>query len=193
MLIYFLMAIFVCGMNIIPAFMPATWIVLTFFYIKFNLFFIPTVIIGAVMATAGRVLLSFVAKHYLRPFLSKNSQANYDALGSYFNRHKQLTIPAVLSYAFLPIPSNQVFIAAGLANFNILVISLAFFVGRLISYSFWVGVAANLTDNLENIFVHHYTNMWSVVVEMLGFVLLIILSRIPWKNILKEKDHPPKK
>src|SRR5437868_3953233 len=83
------------SMNLIPAFMPPTWAVLAFFYITFNLALLPTIIIGAVTATLGRICLALLARYYFRPFLSKAGRENYETLGFILHKHRKITIPII--------------------------------------------------------------------------------------------------
>src|SRR2546421_13102023 len=93
--LYVYLALVVFFMNTFPAFMPPTWIVLAFFYMHFHSSFLPTVLIGAICATLGRVTLAFLAKYYFRPFLPKSFYKNYTSLGTYFRTHQHFTIPFV--------------------------------------------------------------------------------------------------
>lgn len=181
---YIILASIILGLNIIPAFMPPTWTVLAFFVTKYNLLIIPTVLLGATCATLGRVILANISQRFFSKLFSKNSRENYESIGGYLNTHQKLTIPLVITYAFLPIPSNHVFIAAGLAKVNIKLLATSFFTGRLISYTFWVTLTQKLADNLEGIFSSYYSKAGTVAVEIGGLVLLYILGRIAWKKIL---------
>ncbi len=116
---YILLSSIVLGLNIIPAFMPPTWTILAFFVTKYDLQLIPVVILGAGFATLGRIILANISGKYFRRFFSDKSKANYASIGEYLNRHKKITIPLVVAYAFIPIPSNHIFIAAGLAKMRI--------------------------------------------------------------------------
>lgn len=109
-------------------------------------------------------------------------------LGKFVQSHENLTIPVIITYAFLPIPSNQMFIAAGLSGLNIRVIAFSFLVGRLISYTFWISAAHKLVDSLENIFSVHYSNFWAFVIQLIGFGIIILISKINWSKYLKVKS-----
>ncbi|MCL4366190.1 hypothetical protein M1437_03100 [Patescibacteria group bacterium] len=182
---YVLLATLVFGINVIPAFMPPTWTVLAFFVTKYDLQIIPVVLLGASFATLGRILLAKLSEKYFRRFLSEDSKSNYDSIGEYLNSHKKLTIPLVIAYAFLPIPSNHVFIAAGLAKVKIKPLAISFFIGRLISYTFWVSLTQRLSDNLEGIFSNHFSKIGSIAIEIIGLLILYFLGKIAWKKILK--------
>lgn len=179
---YILLAALIFGINLFPAFMPPTWTILAFFAIRYHLNLFALVIIGATMATCGRIGLYTLSKRQIQPRLSKKTKDNYQALGNLLDNHKRLTIPALFGYAFLPIPSNQVFIAAGLANFSLRILASCFFVGRLISYSFWVSLSHHVSDNLETSLVHHYSHWKTLVMEILSLFILVIISKIPWQK-----------
>jgi len=132
--------------------MPPTWTALTFFYLHFHLTLLPTVIIGAIAATTGRVILALFARHYFRPFLTRKIAANYDELGGYLQEKQKWTIPIVVAYAFSPVSSNQLFIIAELTKLNLKIISFSFLIGSLISYAFWVSAAYHISTRLEIFF-----------------------------------------
>lgn len=184
---YLIMSIFIFGINVIPAFMPPTWMLLTFFHFKYDLEFVPTILIGALSATFGRITLAVLSQRFVRPLLSKKTQENFNSLGNFLNKRAKFTVMIILTYAFFPIPSNQVFIAAGLSKANILLIAFAFFIGRLISYSFIVGAAHKVVDRLDIFFTNQFSNTKVLIFEFMGFLLLYLISQIPWKKLLKNK------
>lgn len=186
---YVLLASIVLGLNVIPAFMPPTWTVLAFFVIKYNLNIIPVVILGAIFATLGRVMLTGLSQTFFRRLLPQKSKENYANVGTYLNQHQHVTIPIVLAYAFLPIPSNHIFIAAGLAKAKIKLLSASFFVGRLISYTFWVTLTHRISDNLPDLFSMHFAKAGSVIIEIVGLLFLYLLGSVAWKKILKKIDR----
>jgi membrane protein YqaA with SNARE-associated domain len=181
---YFLLALIVFGVNVVPAFMPATWSLLAFFYLRYHLLFAPTIIIGAACATLGRIVLYALSKDFLQPHIPKKSRENLLVLGNYLNKNQKLAVSFVLGYAFLPIPSNQVFIAAGLADVNITLIAFSFFIGRLISYSFWVSLSNRVAKNLETVIIRHYTKIGTPIAELISILLIILVILTPWKKIL---------
>lgn len=183
--IYLTLAIFIFGMNVIPFFMPPTWIVLAFFYTHFHLGFFPTVLVGVAAAASGRVILYTLAKHYFRSFFSKKTLKNYDVLGEYLRRNQHLTIPIVLTYAFFPIPSNQVFIIAGLSKLNISIIASSFIIGRLFSYAIWVDLAAVTVSELKLIFIKYFSSTSTIALDLLGVGIIILVGKFPWKRFLR--------
>ena len=183
---YVLLSSIILGLNIIPAFMPPTWIVLAFFVIKYHLMLLPVVLIGATFATIGRIILANISGKYFRRFLSSDSKENYASIGKYLDSHKHITIPVVFLYSFSPISSNYIFIAAGLAKMKLKLLAGSFFVGRLISYTFWVYTTHRLSDNLADLFGNHFARTGSIIVEILGLLTVYLPGKIAWKKILKQ-------
>lgn len=186
--IYLLIALLVFAVNVMPALMPPTWVILAFFYIHFNLLLMPIVLIGAASATLGRTVLFWLAKHHVRRFIPQRYLENYDILGQFLHKSMKVTVPIVLIYAFFPIPSNQLFIIAGLTRLKIKIIAFSFLAGRLISYTFWISVVSSVADRLDLVFSNYFSNFGSFVVEILGLVLIYFIGKINWRKILKIKE-----
>lgn len=188
-MIYLLLGLLVFAMNVLPAFMPPTWIILVFFFVQFKLLPIPVVIIGAIAATTGRVLLYYLARHKVLKHLPKKSQKNYEALGKLFHIHRKVSIPTLFLYAFLPIPSNQIYIAAGLAKIDVRLIAALFFTGRLISYSSWIATTHFALKGLFEIFKKHLLSPHVILLEFFGFLILFLLSQINWSKFIKNMQN----
>jgi membrane protein DedA with SNARE-associated domain len=94
----------------------------------------------------------------------------------------------VISYAFIPIPSNQVYMAIGMSHSDIGLFASTFFFGRIFSYAFWVAAANRFQDSIGGIFLNHFENQASFFIDILGILVLWLLSRIPWRHLLAEKS-----
>lgn len=184
-LIYAVLLLIVFTMNVVPLFMPPTWIVLAFFYSHYHLSLFPTVLVGAFAATFGRVILSLLARNYFGKLIPKKMLENYEFIGKFFEKNERFTLPAVLAYAFFPLSSNYVFIIIGLSKISLKLISPAFFFGRLISYSFWVSASHLLVRKLEDLFSQRLSNWNTLVLEIAGLLIVYLIGTINWKKILK--------
>lgn len=181
---YILLFILVLVINVVPAFMPPTWVVLSFLYIQFNLAFIPTVIVGVIAATAGRVLLALMARYWFKRFFPKKLFGNYEKLGNFLNNNQKLTIPIVFGYAFSPISSNSLFIVAGLSEVKLNLIAFSFFIGRMMSYSFWITASRRFSNRIEDIFAGHFSNLGSIIGLLFSILVIIIIGKVNWTKIL---------
>lgn len=183
MLIVAVIVVFV--INLAPAFMPPTWSILAFFAITFGLPLLPLAIGGAIAATAGRYALAVASRRGGRRFLSAGQRDNLSALGTWIDTKGRLAAPiAMLIYSFGPIPSNQLFIAAGLTTANLLPIAGAFLAGRLLSYTFWVGTAHFAVTRLGDLFAAELRNGALVGLQLLALAALVAFTRIDWRRLL---------
>jgi len=181
---YLRLAVSIFFINTILAFMPPTWSVLTYFSAKNHLLLLPTVIIGAIFAVGGRVTLALMGKYLFRPILPKKTRANLESLGSFLKKRKEYTLPFIFAYAFSPIPSNQLFLAAGLSDFDIKFLATSFFLGRLLSYTVWVTLGTLIAQLLERIFSKNHSTICGILIELFGFFCIYLLGKINWKKVL---------
>jgi uncharacterized membrane protein YdjX (TVP38/TMEM64 family) len=90
-------------------------------------------------------------------------------------------------FALSPVPSAQLFEAAGLITIRLVPVTAAFFVGRTISYSLYVGGARALsTTDTGEVLLSSLTSPWALGVEILMIVALVLLARVDWRKRL----HP---
>jgi membrane protein YqaA with SNARE-associated domain len=170
-----------------PAFMPPTWVILSFIYVNYNLLFLPTLVLGVIAATSGRIVLALIARKWFKRFLPEKFVNNYIYLGRYLKNHEKLTIPVVFGYAFSPLSSNSLFIVAGLSNLNLKIIAVSFFIGRLITYSFWITTSNRLAHRLDDIFVGNFSNIGTFIGALVSLCIVFIIGKVKWSKILKLK------
>lgn len=188
-MIYLFLVILVYCINVMPGLMPPTWSVLAFFTIASHTAFISTVILGATFATLGRFTLYYLSKKYFYRFFSQKSQENFKAVGTYLNKKQKLSIPLFLLYLFMPFPSTQVFIGAGIADIHILPILLLFFLGRLLSYSLWISSTNIVVSRLDFLVTGYFAKSGTLISNIVAFILLYLFSVIDWKKILQKKKN----
>ncbi len=118
----------VFAINLLRAFGPPTWAVLVF--ISFQWPDIPTAALiggGALAATAGRLVLALGTRK-LRRLLSAERRANLQALGQTLAGSKTGALASIAIFVFSPLPSAQLFMAAGLADVPLLPLAGAFLI-----------------------------------------------------------------
>jgi len=137
----------VLAVNLLPAFGPPTWAVLVFFKLRYDLPVMPMVIGGALCAASGRLLLAHASRHLRRRFSPERREhlaAAADALAG----DRRRSAGALGLFALSPVPSAQLFVAAGLLDLHLLRLTTAFFTGRLASYAIYVSGAAFARESL---------------------------------------------
>lgn len=179
----FLLSLVVFLINFIPAFMPATWMVLVFAYIQYQLPFGEVIILGALFSTFGRVALYYLSEKQILHYLPKEAKGNFEELGTLLNKRKHITVPFTFLFAFLPVPSNHIFIGAGLAHYDLKILSIGFFLGRILNYSLLVGSSTLIAISLNSLLKSSFTGFTTVILEICGFASLFLISKIGWNKV----------
>ncbi len=178
------------AINVFPVFMPPTWMVLTYFQIRHGVDVFTLAIIGTFAATAGRVVLAKLSDKIIRKnLLKEKTRANIDVIKNRLIEHKRLTIWVFLFYAFSPLPSNQLFMAYGLTELPLGMIAVPFFIGRFLSYLFWVFTASRVTLKITaSAFAQGaFMGTYYVIIQILTLVVVWLFTKIDWSKLFKEK------
>jgi hypothetical protein len=184
MTIVLLLFIVVFALNIVPAFAPPTWMTLSFVGLtvpSVNVMLLAAV--GATAATLGRVGLAKLSRLIVRQkFLSEQARLNVDALKQGIEGRKALTSTMFVAFALSPLPSNYLFIAYGLTSLPIIFLAAPFFIGRILSYGFWVTTASALGDrlNLDSFESSSYLGAYFLVSQLLLVPVMYGFTRIDW-------------
>ena len=105
----------VFGINLLPAFGPPTWAVLVFARLHWHLNPIALVLIGALAATSGRYLLARGARHF-KGRMPQRMKSNSEDAQTLIERKKVGAIALFAIFVVSPLPSAQLFLAAGLLD-----------------------------------------------------------------------------
>jgi hypothetical protein len=165
----------VFAVNLLPAFGPPTWALLVFFSLDFDLPAVPLVLGGAMMAALGRFVLANGARR-LRPRFSPARLAHLDRTQTALTADRTRTVAGLGLFAISPLPSGQLFTAAGLMTVPLLPLTAAFFAGRLISYSIYVSVASVAERNLGSLVLDSLTSPLGVVLQLLMLLGVALLA-----------------
>jgi membrane protein YqaA with SNARE-associated domain len=177
--------------NLVPAFMPPTWSFLAFFLVRYDLPLLPLALGGAVAAAAGRTMLARGSRRWGTRLLPAARRSSLERLGGWLEERARWAAPvAVLLYSFGPIPSNELFIAAGLTRMRLSPITAAFFCGRVISYTFWAATARAVVADLEGLFLGHWRSAGLIAVELLALAGLLLFTRVDWPRRLGLAEPP---
>jgi hypothetical protein len=101
---YLVLAGAVFGTNLLPAFGPPTWAVLVFFRLQSNLAAVPLVLVGAVAAASGRLVLAHTSRHFRGRLSAKRIQNLEAAREAIAGGHKR-AIAGLGLFAISPLPS----------------------------------------------------------------------------------------
>jgi membrane protein YqaA with SNARE-associated domain len=188
---YLLVAGVVFGANVLPAFGPPTWAVLVFFRLQSNLEAVPLVLIGALAAASGRLVLAYGSRR-LRGRFSAERRESLEAARAVLAGGRKRTIAGLALFALSPVPSAQLFIAAGLVATPIVPLTAAFFTGRLVSYSIYVTAASAAKQSFGSLLQQAFTSPAGIVLQVAMLVALVALVRCDWARLLPRAQSGPR-
>ena len=191
-MLYLLIAVFliIFALNVVPAFAPPTWTVLSFISIRFDINFLALALLGAVAATCGRVVLAKFSNVIVREkFLNEGTRRNIDSIRNRIQGRPRFTAGAFLLYAFSPFPSNNLFIAYGLTGLRLRLIAVPFFIGRVVSYSFWAFTAAGLARRMdyESIASGSFFSLYFVITQIFTLLILFAFTKVDWEVLFTRR------
>jgi hypothetical protein len=190
LLVFLITFVVVFCLNVVPAFAPPTWTVITFIAIQYNANVLLLAVVGAAAATLGRMALAKLSEVIVRQkFLSDAAKQNIDHLKQELEKKGKLTFGLFLLYAFSPLPSNHVFIAYGLTALELKSIAIPFFVGRIVGYSFWAFSASSVARLLayEQIKSGAFFSYYFLATQLLTIFTVYVFTKIDWRALFVDK------
>jgi membrane protein YqaA with SNARE-associated domain len=180
---YVIVLALVFGINLLPAFGPPTWAVLVFTRLHWHLNPVALVLLGGLAAASGRYVLARGARHF-KGHLSGRMTENLDAARKLLEQKRIGAIAVFGLFVISPLPSAQLFVAAGLLDLPLGLLTLAFFLGRMVSYSIYVTAATLADRQLGNILDRIFGSPWSIALQVGLLVAVCILPVVNWKKFL---------
>jgi len=181
---YLILFTIVLGVNLLPAFGPPTWAVLVLYGLRSDLEPVPMILIAAVAAALGRFALAHGFR-LLGSRLSEKTRRNLAAAREALERKRRNAILALGLFALSPVPSAQLFEAAGLAGVRLIPFTLAFFLGRTVSYSIYVFTAQGVRESsLGQAFERELTSPVAIAIQVAMIGLLVLFAKLDWAKWL---------
>jgi hypothetical protein len=164
--------------------MPSTWMVLAFFYIKFDLPLLLLTIPGAIVSGLGRLLLA-KGSTLLKRRLVKDEEANLQELGHFLEKRRHYVGLATFLYTLTPFPTNNLFIAAGLTEVRMAWVLAGVWCGRILADSFWVWTTHRVFESLGDLFGATFGNWLAVALQIASLTSVVLLFKVPWARWLR--------
>jgi membrane protein YqaA with SNARE-associated domain len=175
------------GINLLPAFGPPTWAVLVFFRLNSDLPAVPLVLLGALAAASGRLVLAATTRRFRSRF-SAERRENLEAAEEVLVGSRGKALAGLGLFALSPVPSAQLFIAAGLLTVPLVPLTVAFFAGRLVSYSIYVGAATAARDSLDSVLGDAFGSPLGIALQLAMLAGLVLLLRFDWAGTLRRRS-----
>jgi hypothetical protein len=164
----------VVGVNLLPAFGPPTWSLLVFASLQWHLTPWAIVPVAALCAGAGRYVLASSLRRCRRWLPRRYVEGLTDAATALRARPRRARALAGL-FVLSPLPSAQLFCAAGLLDVRLAPLTGWFMLGRLVTYSLYVGGATAASLTLHAVLGDVWGSPWLVVVQC-GLLLIVTIG-----------------
>lgn len=185
---YLILFAIVLGVNLMPAFGPPTWSIIALYTLNTDLKVPLLILVGAIAAAAGRFLLGHATRLLGSRFLPGRIRDNLDGARDALERNKRNAIIGLGLFALSPVPSAQLFEAAGLAGVRLGRFTAAFFVGRLISYSIYAYTAKGIrASSIGETLRQGFTSPVGLALQLIMIALLVALTQVDWRKRLGVK------
>jgi uncharacterized membrane protein YdjX (TVP38/TMEM64 family) len=183
---YLVLFSIVFAVNLLPAFGPPTWSIIVLYGFNSDLPVVGTVGTAAASAASGRYILA-LSFRALGDRVPERIRRNLAAAKKAFEQRKRAGFVALGLFAVSPLPSAQLFEAAGLSRVKLFPFTLAFFSGRLVSYSIYVGTAHSIKSvTAGKAFTAQLTSPWGIAVQLLMIAALVAFARTDWERVLRK-------
>jgi len=186
-MIYLLSSLFIILINVIPAFMPPTWTVISFLYITYDVNLLLMSFVGTLSSSTGRYLLAKFSHRIVPRFLSTFAVNNVNYIGEKITGDIWKAILFSFVWAISPIASNPLFIAVGIAKVKIRWVLTGFFAGRLISYFSLSYASKIIYDNFDAMFANQVLDIRKLIMNILGIGGIIVYLMFDWEHFIVKK------
>ena len=181
---YIFVFLAVLVINVVPLFMPPTWLVLAFFYRNFVFDALLLALVGALASTTGRVVLSQIGT-YSRRFINRERKRDMDIVGKIAKKNPLKSFFVTFLFSLSPFPSNVYFLTVGLAKARNIPIFTGFFVGRLISYYILIRSAQIIFNSIGDIFSSKLVQI--AVIDVIGVIFMLLFIMVDWSLLLEKR------
>lgn len=173
-------------LNVVPAFMPPTWMVLSLMYTLIPGYFSPLLLAltGCLASTLGRFILSYIGTAG-RGVMSGIRKSNLNVLRGIIESKRGGGFLLSFAVALSPIPSNAYFIAVGMMRYRVLEVFFGFMAGRFISYWILITLTKVAAYSFEELFGNAFYMV--SIIDLIGIGSTIFLAFIDWDKLIKEK------
>jgi uncharacterized membrane protein YdjX (TVP38/TMEM64 family) len=177
--------VLIFAINLMPAFGPPTWSIIVLYGLNTDLPLVWIILMSASAAASGRFLLASGFR-LLGNRIPGKFHDNLAAARALFERNRRNGYIALSLFALSPVPSAQLFEAAGLAKVRLAGFTAAFFFGRIISYSIYAVTAKELKQSsLGKVFADSISSPLAIAIQLAMIALLVGLARVDWQRRLR--------
>jgi uncharacterized membrane protein YdjX (TVP38/TMEM64 family) len=132
--------------------------------------------------------LALGARHF-SDRLPQRMRNNLEDAKGVLDRNRRSTLAIFGLFVVSPLPSAQLFLAAGFLDLDLRLFTLAFFVGRLVSYSIYVSVAVVADRHFGNVLSQVFGSPLSIALQVVLLAGVCALPLVNWRGVLHRRSQ----
>jgi membrane protein YqaA with SNARE-associated domain len=171
--------------NVVPAFVPPTWMVLSLYHIDHPFLNTPIVVFLGVVGSVGGRFVMYYYSRLLGRYVPNKYAENLKSFRSLFEKRKFGLFIGSFIYSIGPLPSNILFIASGISRTEILPILGGFAFARGVSYLLLISASLRVFSFLEVLGVPYVKD----IVNILGIVAGIAVALVDCKKFRRKNAN----
>jgi hypothetical protein len=117
--------------------------------------------------------------------MTRTAQAAHaEVLGGVLGQSRLGLAASFALFAVAPIPSAQMFEAAGLARIRLTPLLIAFFFGRLLSYAIYVTGASAARESLSRVFEKGLLSPAAIATQLFALATVVAIVLVDWPRVI---------
>ena len=120
--------------------------------------------------------------HRFERFIPPRYVENLSDARDLVTRRKFRLVALVGIFVVSPLPSAQLFVAAGFLDLPLRVVTAAFLAGRVVTYTIYVTAATLAAKQFSGVLADFFGSPWSIAVQLTLLVAVCALPLIPWRR-----------
>jgi uncharacterized membrane protein YdjX (TVP38/TMEM64 family) len=177
---YLVFVAVVLGINVLPAFAPPTWAAMVLFRLNSGLNGVALVLLGTAAAITGRLVLATTVRR-ARYRLAARRLDNLEAAADLVRGSRRGSLAGLALFLLSPVPSGQLFVAAGLLGVRLRPLAAAFVAGRLVSNTLYVtGASAASRTHLGELVLSSFRSPWGIALQVLLLAGVAVVPAVDW-------------
>jgi uncharacterized membrane protein YdjX (TVP38/TMEM64 family) len=130
-----------------------------------------------------------LASRRVRHWFSPRRLASLEAARAALARSRTRLWGTVAFFFISPLPSSQLFVAAGVLDLPIRNLSLAFFGGRLITYALYLNGARMARESFGDVVLASFRSPLGIVLQLVTLAGLGLLFAVDWSRVLSREPE----
>lgn len=182
------MAVFVGAFlfDVIPFPGPPAWMIMLFFYLKFDLNMWVTLSVGVTGSVLGRYIMSLYFGKISHYFLTIEKNADLSFLGDQLSQNRLRAWGFVFVYTLVPLPTTPLFNVMGIAKVKPLAVLPPFFIGKFISDGYML-LAGNVVVTDIPAILHGMLSLKSLLITLGALITLAAMLFTDWMTLIQHK------